>query len=47
MCWRYMDAYRKGLSPEQSAYAVKTYKRHRSLPLTISNELMSLSGDKE
>ncbi|TDL14382.1 hypothetical protein BD410DRAFT_817185 [Rickenella mellea] len=30
-CWRYMDAYRKGLDARETAFAVKKYKSHRSI----------------
>ncbi|EJD53834.1 hypothetical protein AURDEDRAFT_21050, partial [Auricularia subglabra TFB-10046 SS5] len=33
--YRYMDAYRKGLDAKQTAYAVKKYKSHRSVPAGI------------
>jgi len=42
-CWRYMDAYRekKGqkLSAKQVEFAVRKYKRHRSVPESNINEL--------
>ena len=31
VCWRYMDAYRKGYTGALAAYAVKTYKHHRGV----------------
>jgi len=34
-CWRYMDAYRKGLSLERANYAVKKYTSHRRIPAHI------------
>jgi hypothetical protein len=34
-----MDAYEKGLSGKQAAWASKKYKGHRVLPETILNEL--------
>ena len=37
--FRYIDAYRKGLSAKQAAYAVKKYKRHREIPQSILEEL--------
>lgn len=41
--WRYMDAYRSKdgnkLSMKQVEYAVKKYKRHRSVPESIWKEL--------
>jgi hypothetical protein len=30
-----MDAYRKGLRGQQAAYAVKRYRGHRTLPLSL------------
>jgi len=30
--FRYMDAYRKGLTAKQAVYAVRKYKRHRVIP---------------
>ena len=35
--FRYMDAYRKGLSPKQAEYADRRYKRHRVIPFSILN----------
>ena len=34
-----MDAYEKGLSGKQAAWASKKYRGHRVLPETILNEL--------
>ena len=34
-----MDAYAKGLSGKQAAWASKKYRGHRVLPETILNEL--------
>ena len=34
-----MDAYEKGLSGKQAAWASKKYRGHRVLPDTILNEL--------
>ncbi|KIJ40068.1 hypothetical protein M422DRAFT_257136 [Sphaerobolus stellatus SS14] len=31
-CWRYMSAYRNGLSGKQAEFAVKKYKSHRRIP---------------
>ena len=31
VCWRYMDAYRKGYTGALAAYAVKKYKHHRGV----------------
>ena len=31
VCWRYMDAYRKGYTGALAAYAVKKYKSHRAV----------------
>ncbi|CAG8435766.1 6477_t:CDS:10 [Scutellospora calospora] len=33
--WRYMDAYRKGLTPSAAEFAVKKYKSHRRIPKNI------------
>jgi hypothetical protein len=38
-CWRYMDAYRKGISGKLAEYAVKKYKSHRRIPDSILEEL--------
>lgn len=45
-CYRYMDAYRitdengnRKLTPAQVEFAVKKFKKHRSIPLTIFKEL--------
>lgn len=42
-CWRYMDAYREKnglrLTPKQVEYAVRKYRRHRSVPQNILDEL--------
>jgi hypothetical protein len=41
--WRYMDAYREKsgqkLTTKQVEYAVRKYRRHRSVPQSIINEL--------
>ena len=46
-----MDAYRKrngqSLTPKQVEYAVHKFKRHRSMPDSIFNELLPLFGKKE
>ncbi|CAG8673090.1 12154_t:CDS:2, partial [Cetraspora pellucida] len=33
--WRYMDAYRKGLTPSAAEFVVKKYKSHRRIPENI------------
>jgi len=38
--YRYMDAYRKGLNAKQTEYAVKKYKRHRTIPQSIFHEIV-------
>ena len=45
-CFRYMDAYRivdsvgtRRLTPSQVEYAVKKFKNHRSIPVSIFNEI--------
>ena len=37
--FRYMDAYRKGLTAKQAEYAVRKYKRHHVIPFNILEEL--------
>jgi hypothetical protein len=37
--WGFMDAYEKGLSGKQAAWASKKYRGHCVLPETILNEL--------
>jgi len=36
-CWRFMDAYRQGLTGIDALYAVKRYKSHRKIPNAVSN----------
>ena len=36
-CWRYMDAYRNGLSPEEAEWAVKTQRSHRRINMSLLN----------
>jgi len=38
-CWRYMDAYKKGISEKLAEYAVKKYKSHRRIPDSVLEEL--------
>ena len=38
-CWRYMDAYKKGISRKLAEYAVKKYKSHRRIPDSVMEEL--------
>ena len=33
--WRFMDAYRKGLTGTAALYAVKKYKSHRRIPENV------------
>ena len=35
--WRFMDAYRKGLTGVEALYTVKKYKSHRKIPNNINN----------
>ncbi len=35
--WRFMDAYRKGLTGTAALYAVKKYKSHRRIPENVIN----------
>ena len=37
VCWRYMDAYRKGYTGALAAYAVKKYKSHRAVSEGLDN----------
>ncbi|KAG2159097.1 uncharacterized protein EDB93DRAFT_1237838 [Suillus bovinus] len=36
---RFMDAYRKGLNGKQAAFATKKYRGHRTLPLSVFDDL--------
>jgi hypothetical protein len=38
-----MDAYRKGLRGKQVAYDVKRYRGHRTLPLSLFEDLNTLN----
>ena len=38
-CYRYMDAYRYGLSPKLAEYAVSKYTSHRCIPATVEKAL--------
>jgi hypothetical protein len=38
-CYRYMDAYRYGLSPKLAEYAVNKYTSHRCIPATVEKAL--------
>jgi len=38
-CFRYMEAYRYGLTGKQLEFAVKKYKSHRKIPSTILQEI--------
>ncbi|KAJ7586334.1 hypothetical protein C8J56DRAFT_891253 [Mycena floridula] len=42
-CWRYMDAYKKGLNLKQAAYAVKKYTSHRRIPPKIMMDINILN----
>ncbi|KAH9095140.1 hypothetical protein Ae201684P_009995 [Aphanomyces euteiches] len=37
-CWRYMDAYRNGLSNEQAEWAVKKQRSHRRINMSLTNK---------
>ncbi|KAF9521503.1 hypothetical protein CPB83DRAFT_778618, partial [Crepidotus variabilis] len=37
---RFMDAYRKGLTGNQAAWASKKYRGHRRIPETILEDLV-------
>ena len=39
-CFRYMDAYRRGLPAKLAAYAVKKYKSHRRIPEDVDWEAL-------
>ncbi|KAF8516423.1 hypothetical protein BU17DRAFT_50854 [Hysterangium stoloniferum] len=36
-CWRYMSAYRQGLSGKQAEFSVKKYKSHRRIPHLVDS----------
>ena len=38
-CYRYIDAYRYGLSPKLAEYAVNKYTSHRCIPATVEKAL--------
>ncbi|KAG1788180.1 hypothetical protein EV424DRAFT_1650792 [Suillus variegatus] len=40
---RFMDAYRKGLNGKQAAFATKKYRGHRTLPLSVFDDLAELN----
>jgi hypothetical protein len=44
--WRYMDAYRKGLTGRLAEFAVKKYKSHRRIPNFVLSELEKLAADE-
>ena len=37
--FRYMDAYRKGLSANATEYAVKQYHSHRKIPISVLHDI--------
>jgi hypothetical protein len=39
--WRFIDAYRKGLTGAHASYIVKKYKSHRHIPENISFEIIN------
>ncbi len=41
-CYRYMDAYRHGLSPALAEYAVRKYTSHRMIPAAVDRELNAM-----
>jgi hypothetical protein len=44
ICWRYMDAYRKGYTGPLAAYAVKKAKSHRMVSERLDREMASQTG---
>ena len=40
LSFRFMDAYRKGLTSRQAVFAVKKYKSHRRLPDNVLQEVV-------
>jgi hypothetical protein len=38
-----MDAYRKGLNGKQAAFVAKKYRGHRTLPLSVFDDLIDLN----
>ena len=42
-CWRYVDAYRKGISGKLVEYAIKRYKSHRRIPDAILEKLNKMN----
>ena len=38
--WRFMDAYRNGLTGLEALYAVKRYKSHRKIPSNVIDNFM-------
>ena len=36
---RFMDAYRKGLNGKQATFAARKYRGHRTLPLSVFDDL--------
>ncbi|OAX32048.1 hypothetical protein K503DRAFT_750264 [Rhizopogon vinicolor AM-OR11-026] len=40
---QFMDAYRKGLDGKQAAFATKKYRGHRTLPLSVFDDLAELN----
>ncbi|KAF9456284.1 hypothetical protein BDZ94DRAFT_1178041, partial [Collybia nuda] len=43
LCYRYLEAYRRGLNFQQVAYAVKKYKSHRRIPANIMMDINIIS----
>ncbi|KIK73140.1 hypothetical protein PAXRUDRAFT_836316 [Paxillus rubicundulus Ve08.2h10] len=44
--WRFIDAYRHGLSGTQAAWAVKRYCGHRVLPETLMADLDQVTNSR-
>ena len=45
--WRYMDAYRKGLSGVVAEYAVKKAKSHRTVSTVVDKAVMDLTEEED
>ena len=46
-CYRWMDAYRKGLSTPMAQYAVKKYSSHRRIPAHLDLEMLRVAMEKD
>lgn len=47
ICWRYMDAYRKGYTGALAAYAVKKAKSHRMVSERLDQEMATTGGQAD